>query len=136
MLEIAGGLIILLFTYAALTKAISFRHFSQQLDNQPLPKSLTPFLAYAIPIFEGAIIVLLVIPAIRLWGFVASAVFMLAFTTYTAIILLHGFSYIPCSCGGVIEQLNWQQHLALNTFYLTLSIAGIWLSARSRKQNI
>ncbi|MDO6433310.1 hypothetical protein Q4E93_22050 [Flavitalea sp. BT771] len=128
ILEIAGGLIILLFTYASLSKLLAFRHFIQALNNQPLPKAWTLPLAYGILTAEITTIMMLVIPSSRKWGFVLATLVMLMFTSYTSIILLHTFSYIPCSCGGVVELLSWKQHLVLNVLFLAVSILGSRLS--------
>ncbi|HVU94836.1 MAG TPA: MauE/DoxX family redox-associated membrane protein [Puia sp.] len=132
-LEITGGLIILLFAYASLSKILNFAHFINEINNQPLPNEWTPFLAYTIPAIEIVIVVLLVVPPWRMWGFLLSALFMAVFTVYAAVILMNGFSYVPCSCGGVIELLNWKQHLILNIVFLFLSLLGSWLSFQERK---
>jgi uncharacterized membrane protein YphA (DoxX/SURF4 family) len=134
ILEIAGGLIILLFAYASISKILNFPHFINEINNQPLPNEWTPFLVYAIPTLEIIIVVMLVVPPWRTWGFIMSAIFMSIFTVYASVILLHGFSYVPCSCGGVIEHLSWQQHLILNIGYLLLSILGCLLSITEKKQ--
>src|SRR6185312_1592211 len=117
-LEVAAGLIILLFVYASTSKLIAFKKFIGEINNQPLPNSWTPFLSYCIPAAEIAIVLLLIWQRTRRLGFLISLIFMSVFTIYAAIILLHGFEYIPCSCGGVIEHLTWTQHLLLNTFYV------------------
>jgi len=128
VLEIAGGLLMLLFTYAGVSKILQFKKFIRQLDNQPLPNSWTPLLSYAIPGTELAMVILLAVSACRRWGFLLSALFMLVFTVYAALILSNGFSYVPCSCGGVIEQLTWKQHLVFNVVFLLISIWGTVLS--------
>ena len=132
-MEIAGGLIILLFTYASLSKVLNFTHFINEINNQPLPNEWTHLLAYAVPTVEIVIVVMLVVPCWRTWGFILSALFMLVFTIYASIILLHGFSYVPCSCGGVIEFLSWKQHLILNTIFLLLSVIGSCLSFKNQR---
>jgi putative oxidoreductase len=122
---VASGLIIFLFLYASLSKIFAFKTFVGEINNQPLPNSWTPFLSIAIPGCELLICGLLLFEGSRLIGFWISLVFMGVFTAYAAFILLHGFSYIPCSCGGVIEKLTWTQHLILNLFYVLLSAAAI-----------
>jgi putative oxidoreductase len=133
-IEVAAALMILLFVYASVSKFLAFHQFIGEINNQPLPNSWTPFLVWTIPGSEILISILLIFERTRLVGFVASLVFMSVFTIYTLIILFHGFSYVPCSCGGVIEKLTWGQHLALNLFFVCISALSILLQRR-RKVN-
>jgi hypothetical protein len=55
---------------------------------------------------------------------------MTSFTIYSIMIIAHFFPYVPCSCGGVIRKLTWPQHLALNLFYVALSVLGLVLQRR------
>ncbi|HET6256945.1 MAG TPA: MauE/DoxX family redox-associated membrane protein [Puia sp.] len=130
LVECACALLIGLFLYASISKFLDFKTFTDQMNNQPLPNSWTPFLVWAIPLLEIAISITLLFEYTRLIGFYASLVLMIVFTIYTGIVLLHFFPYIPCSCGGVIRNLTWSQHLALNLFYVALSILGIVLQHR------
>jgi|SRR5579859_3880984 len=132
-LEIAAGLIILLFVYASISKLVDFHKFVGEINNQPLPNSWTPFLSWAIPGSEIGISLLLISERARLLGFSLAFLFMLLFTIYSTIVLFNGFSYIPCSCGGVIEHLTWGQHLLLNIFFLVLSAMGILVQSRKTK---
>ncbi len=125
LLECICALLILLFLYASVSKFLDFKTFIDQMNNQPLPNSWTPFLVWAIPLLEIAISVTLLFEYTRLFGLYASLILMMVFTVYTGIVLLHFFPYIPCSCGGVIQKLTWTQHLILNLFYIALSSLGI-----------
>lgn len=124
-LEIAAALIIVLFVYASLSKFLAFHKFIGDIHNQPLPKSWKPILVWVIPRTELVLSALLIFDKSRLIGYWGSTIFMGMFTIYASVILLHGFSYVPCSCGGVIENLTWGQHLVLNVFYTGLSVLGI-----------
>jgi hypothetical protein len=103
------------------------------MNNQPLPNSWTPFLVWGIPFLEIAISAALLFEYTRLLAFYASFVLMTLFTIYAIMILAHFFPYVPCSCGGVIRKLTWPQHLALNLFYVALSVLGLILQ---RSKNI
>jgi putative oxidoreductase len=129
-LECVCALLILLFLYASISKFLDFKTFIDQMNNQPLPNSWTPFLVWAIPLLEISISVLLLFEYTRLFGLYTSLIMMVVFTIYTGIILLHFFPYIPCSCGGVITHLTWSQHLLLNLIYTALSVLGIILQHR------
>lgn len=127
LLESISALLIMLFLYASISKFLDFRKFIGEMNNQPFPNYLTPFLVWAIPTSEIVISLALIFERTRLVGLYASLVLMSLFTIYAAAILLHFFAYVPCSCGGVISKLSWRQHLVLNLFFVTLSITGIIL---------
>jgi putative oxidoreductase len=129
-LECVCALLILLFLYASISKFLDFKTFIDQMNNQPLPNTWTPFLVWSIPLVEIIISITLLFEYTRLLGLYASLVVMVIFTIYTGIILLHFFPYIPCSCGGVIRHLTWSQHLILNLFYIFISVLGIILQQR------
>jgi len=121
LIECVCALLILLFLYASVSKFLDFKTFIDQMNNQPLPNSWTPFLVWAIPL---------------LVGLYTSLILMILFTFYTGIVLLHFFPYIPCSCGGVIQKLTWNQHLVLNLFYVGLAGLGIVLQRRMHSNSI
>lgn len=127
LLETISALLIMLFLYASVSKFLDFKTFTGEMNNQPFPNSWTPFLVWAIPLSEIAIALSLIFERTRLVGLYTSLVFMSFFTVYAGAILLHFFSYVPCSCGGVISKLNWRQHLVFNLFFVALSIIGILL---------
>jgi putative oxidoreductase len=127
MIESVAALLIMLFLYASLSKFLDFKTFTGEMNNQPMPNSWTPFLVWFIPCSEVAIALALLFEYTRLLGLYASLVLMTLFTVYTLVILLHFFSYIPCSCGGVIKKLTWRQHLVFNLFFVALSVFGIIL---------
>lgn len=130
IIECIAALLILLFLYASVSKFLDFKTFVDQMNNQPLPKSWTPFLVWTIPLAEIGISTTLLFEHTRLLGFWASLILMSLFTVYTALVLLHFFPYVPCSCGGVIHNLTWPRHLLLNLFYTTLAVLGINLRHR------
>jgi putative oxidoreductase len=127
MIECVAALLIVLFLYASLSKFLDFKTFIGEMNNQPMPNSWTPFLVWIIPCSEVAIALALLFEYTRLLGLYASLVLMTLFTLYTLSILLHLFSYIPCSCGGIIKKLTWKQHLVFNLFFVALSGLGIIL---------
>lgn len=133
ILEVIATLLVLLFLYASLSKFLDFKTFIKEMNNQPLPNAWTPFLVWCIPCTEIALCVTLVFERTRLPGLYGSLVLMGLFSLYAIVILLHGFSYIPCSCGGIIRRLTWPQHLVLNLFFVALAITGIILQTRKSK---
>jgi putative oxidoreductase len=136
MLECISALLILLFLYASVSKFLDFKTFIKEMNNQPLPNSWTPFLVYFIPCSEILLSVALIFERTRLLGLYGSLVLMGLFTIYAILILVHVFSYVPCSCGGVIKRLTWRQHLILNLFFVTLSIVGVIAQRRKSFHSI
>ncbi len=130
LLECISALLIMLFLYASLSKFLDFHTFTGEMNNQPLPNSWTPFLVWFIPCSEILMCIALLFERTRLIGFYASLFFMSLFTIYSIIIVLNFFGRIPCSCGGVIKRLTWNQHIVLNLFFVALSISGIVLQRR------
>jgi putative oxidoreductase len=130
IIEIISSLLILLFLYASVSKWLAFKLFIGEMNNQPFPNWLTPYLVWSIPFIEVIIAIGLIFEKTRIPALYASLFLMLAFTIYTVVILLHAFKYIPCSCGGVIRKLTWPQHLFFNLFFVGISLLGIFLKKR------
>jgi hypothetical protein len=133
LVELFAALLIILFLYTSVSKFLDFRHFMDDMGNQPLPSRWKPFLVWIIPVSEILISLALVTEYTRMAGFQASLALMGLYTIYTMSVLLHAFKYIPCSCGGVIKSLSWKQHLYFNIFFTGVALAGIYLQ-RSRKK--
>jgi hypothetical protein len=43
---------------------------------------------------------------------------------YIAIMLLSG-SHLPCTCGGIISDVGWKEHLYFNGLFIIISILSI-----------
>jgi putative oxidoreductase len=125
-IKIICALLVFLFVYAAVSKLANFAGFRVDMYNQPLPAFAKPILIWAVPIIELIIAALLIFDATRLAGLYASFALTVAFTFYTAVVLLHFFKYIPCSCGGIIKNLSWSQHLVFNLFFVLMALIGIF----------
>ena len=131
--DLISFFLILMFTYATASKLIDFRSFRTQMLVQPVPKWSVGYLIIFIPLTELATIVFLLFKKTKTTGFYASAFLMLLFTVYVGLAMTGAFGSIPCSCGGVIKKLNWQQHFAFNLIFLSLSIYGIAIDHEERR---
>lgn len=125
-LKIICTLLVFLFVYTAISKLADFEGFKADMYNQPLPQFAKPILVWSVPVTELTIVALLIFDTTKLFGLYTSLVLMVAFTFYSSLILLHFFKYIPCSCGGIIKNLSWPQHLVLNLFFVLITIIGIF----------
>jgi putative oxidoreductase len=132
VVEIIAALLVLLFLYASVSKLLGFELFVDEMNNQPFPNWMTPYLVVIIPGSEILIAVALLFDRTRMIGFYASLVILFLFTLYGALVLFKVFDYIPCSCGGMLKKLNWWQHLLFTAAFLILSIAGIALYRKQR----
>ncbi|AWO00696.1 hypothetical protein DLD77_02790 [Chitinophaga alhagiae] len=120
-------LLFILFTYAAGSKLANYKQFLFQMDAQPFNNRYTTPLVIGLLLIEFAIAACLIFRKTMKAGLWASLIMLVIFTAYIALIKLNYFGSIPCSCGGVIERLNWTQHLFFNLFFVGISIAGIVL---------
>jgi uncharacterized membrane protein YphA (DoxX/SURF4 family) len=126
LVEIICFLYIILFIYAATMKLMDIEKFRIQIGQSPLLVSQAHVVAWVVPLTEILLAILLAIPRVRLIGLYASFSLMVMFTTY--IVVITNFSeHIPCSCGGVLEKLNWNQHLVFNIVFDILAIVAIGL---------
>jgi len=128
-IEIISSLLILLFVYTAISKLFDYTAFKNVLSRSPLIASKAGIVALALPITEGLVSLLLFVPRTRLWGFYGSVAIMSVFTLYLAY-MINFTPKLPCSCGGVLKQMTWNQHLIFNIFFLALSIAGLVLERK------
>src|SRR5215217_6858645 len=112
-IEIISSLLILLFVYTASSKLLALDSFKSVLSKSPLIGEKAFFIAWALPVTELIVSLLLFIPGTRLWGLYGSAILMTAFTTYLGYMIAVS-PHLPCSCGGVLKQMTWNQHLVFN----------------------
>lgn len=124
IVDIVAGLFVLLFVYTAIMKLKDIRFFIGSMSHTPLLRPYATLLAGLIPAIEIAIAILLIIPATRFWGLLLATGLMTFFTFYVAYIL-SSTKQLPCSCGGVIQQMNWQEHLVFNISFLVAGIVGV-----------
>jgi hypothetical protein len=131
--EIACFLFILLFVYAATSKLIDYQKFRVQLGQSPMLTSFAGFIAWFIPVMELFIAIALSLTRYKLIGLYASFSLMTMFTAYIYI-LTHYSSYVPCSCGGVLQKMSWNQHFIFNLFFTALGVAAILLFRPPQEQ--
>lgn len=133
--DVLASLLVLLFFYAAFSKYADLSGgFEREMLKQPFPEWMGKLFAKIIPPIEIITGILLMPERTRKWGFYASFTLMSLFTIYTGTVLLGFFPFKPCSCGGVISLLTWEQHLVFNLFFTGVALWGILLKRRERKR--
>ncbi|MEE1896978.1 MauE/DoxX family redox-associated membrane protein [Flavobacterium rakeshii] len=118
-------LYVLLFVYAATSKLIDFTNFRVQVGQSPLVGAFAEYLIWIVPISELAIALLLSFPKFRILGLYMALGIMVAFTIYIFLILNYS-SIVPCSCGGILEQMGWEEHLIFNLIFVVLAVLAIF----------
>lgn len=123
----------ILFIYAATSKLLDFETFTVQLAQSPLLSAYAGVIAWMVPGIEILIAGLLVFSRLRNVALYAAFTLMVMFTAYIYIIL--NFSdFVPCSCGGVLEELSWTQHLIFNVVFIVLGAVAILISRNGTKK--
>jgi uncharacterized membrane protein YphA (DoxX/SURF4 family) len=120
-------LFVFLFIYAAISKLLDYNDFSIKIGQSPLLSPFAGYVAIGVPVIELIIALGLLLPSWRITSLFASLCLMTAFTVYIFIILNFS-SFVPCSCGGILEKLGWTEHLIFNLVFVVLAIIGLVLS--------
>jgi uncharacterized membrane protein YphA (DoxX/SURF4 family) len=119
-------LYMLLFVYAAVSKLLDFENFQVQLGQSPLLSPFAAWISWIVPFLELVIALMLMIPKRRNAALLTALSLMMMFTVYIFIVL-HYSSFIPCSCGGILEKMSWNTHLVFNFVFVLLAIFAIVL---------
>jgi uncharacterized membrane protein YphA (DoxX/SURF4 family) len=130
--DVISAVVLLLFLYTSISKLTEHGRFKAVLATSPLLKKYAGFLAFGIPVAELLLAILLFLPATRLKGLYGSLGLMLVFTIYLAWMVRFA-AHLPCNCGGVISNMNWNQHIVFNLAILGLIVFGI-ICYRTKKE--
>jgi hypothetical protein len=105
---------------------MDFQKFRVQLGKSPLLVPFVSWVIWLVPAAEIVIVGLLIFKRLQLLGLYASFTLMCLFTGYIIVILNYS-EYIPCSCGGILQNMNWQQHLVFNIIFTVIGCCGVLL---------
>ena len=131
-LDVVCFLYIVLFTYASISKLIDFENFQTQLGQSPLLSAYATYTPFLVIIVELGLVIGLALPVSRIKALNLSMGLMTAFTTYI-ILILNFSSFIPCSCGGILEKLGWTEHLIFNLFFIVIGGCSLLLHQFDKK---
>ena len=132
LVEVICLLFILLFVYAASTKLMEYEKFRVQIGQSPVLTSIGGWISWLVPTIELLIAFMLIIPRLRLLALYASFSLMVMFTAYIFIILNYS-PFVPCSCGGILEKMGWEEHLVFNSVFVLLALTAILLLSRKQR---
>jgi putative oxidoreductase len=127
------SLLILLFVYAAISKLADLPGFRSQLHNQTFPREAADILLYLLPAAELLAVLLMFLPRTAHKGLLLSLLLLSLFTGYISLVLLHFWDRVPCSCGGILNQMGWGTHLLFNLFFLLLNLLAIHLHSAEKR---
>jgi hypothetical protein len=85
------------------------------------------------PGVELIIAVMLLVPKTRLAGLWSSVGLMFLFTAYVFTIPMFFDHNKPCSCGGIISNLSWEQHFWFNLGFTCIALTGVFLGSKIKK---
>lgn len=124
---IVSYLYVFLFIYAAVTKLLDYHDFSIKIGQSPILSAFAAYVALGVPIIELIIAAGLCIPKWRVTALFAALCLMTSFTVYIFIILNFS-SFVPCSCGGILEKLGWNEHLFFNLIFVIMALVSLVMS--------
>lgn len=126
-LEIVCLLYVFLLVYAAMNKGLDFENFKVELGQSPLLSAFAGWISWAVLIVEFMIAILLLFPSTRINALYAGFCLMTMFSAYIFIMLNYS-SFLPCSCGGILEKMSWKEHLVFNIVFVGLAGLALWLN--------
>jgi hypothetical protein len=134
IVEIIASLFILLFVYTALSKLYDPERFKWALGKSPLLSDGASLIAWLLPAVELAVALMLFFPSTKQAGLYASLCLVSVFTLYIAyMVLVTPHSKLPCSCGGILQKMSWNQHLLFNLIFTSLASIAIILTKNSHR---
>lgn len=133
LLEILSTVFAALFLYTAISKVLEHHNFVTDLAGDPMiGKTAAVYLSIALPIVEFVVATLLFIPQTQKYGLWMSLALMSAFTLYVRW-MMHN-SHRHCTCGGVLRQMTWRQHLWFNIIFTVLSVIALFIHRSIRRR--
>lgn len=125
--------LIFLWVYASVSKLADYERSRGEMLNQIFSVWLAEILVWAVPLAELSAAALLLFNKTRLYGLLLSSLLLLSFSVYIALVMLNVFNRLPCSCGGVLNNMSWGMHLLFNLFFLALALCGLFHDFKERR---
>lgn len=110
----------LIYFYSGIDKLLHFDNFIVNIGRSPFaPSEFLTEIAVCIIMIEIGLSLLLFSKKFRKLSLFLLSCLSFIFSIYIILMITYSPN-LPCSCGGIVNFLNWNEHLAL-TIYLTLS---------------
>ena len=117
-------LLIFLFTYSGVSKLIDHEVFEAAILRSPIIRPQATIISWLIPMIELLIVVMLLLQQYRKAGLLLSLLLLTIFTAYIGYMILF-IPDLPCSCGGVLKELSWNNHLLFNSFFILIILISL-----------
>ena len=127
--EVLSLMYILLFVYAAISKLMDFENFEIQVGQSPLLSPYAGIVSWLVPVLELILAFFLSLSRTRYSALWCSVFLMMVFSFYIVVILKFS-PYIPCSCGGVLEDMTWKEHLIFNFAFVIAGLIALWFAQK------
>ncbi|WP_439487216.1 MauE/DoxX family redox-associated membrane protein [Algoriphagus sp.] len=124
--EGAAWLLASLFIYTAVSKVYDWQGTKLAMYNQLFPEWMADILLFTLPVLELGLASMLLVSDWRKTGLLLSVLLLILFTGYVGYIGLGLSARVPCSCGGVLNSLDWGEHLLFNLAFLAIAGYGLW----------
>ena len=108
---------------------MEYDDFKLQMERSPFIGNMAGLIAATLPSGELLIALALILKKYRLLGLYLSLFLMALFTGYIWLMLQYAPD-LPCTCGGILTRMSWQDHLVFNGAATLFAIAGIFLVTR------
>jgi hypothetical protein len=131
IMDVICALLVILFIYTGLNKMMDHEKFKFEMGRSPFIQGMSGFIAATLPAGELLIALALIVKRTRLFGLYLSSFIMALFTGYIWLMLNYAYD-LPCSCGGVLAKMSWNDHLYFNAAFTLLAMTG---SVLQRKLN-
>ncbi|MCD9855767.1 hypothetical protein LUD75_13670 [Epilithonimonas sp. JDS] len=106
-----------------------------QLAQSPILGGYPAIIGFLVIFVELVTAILLIFRGSRLLGLYGALGIMSVFSVYIYLIVNYSES-IPCSCGGILERMDWNTHLLFNLFCVIMATAAIATKPKGNKQKI
>jgi hypothetical protein len=124
-------LLIFLFTYTGISKLLDHDGFLSSILQSPVIRKNATTISWSVPALELILTALLLSEKYRKAGLLFSLFTLTLFTLYIVYMVLF-IPNLPCSCGGVLKELSWRNHILFNSVFIVLIITAL-LSNTSHK---
>jgi hypothetical protein len=94
------------------------------LLQSPIIKDQAIIISWLVPGIELIAVALLLLDRYRQAGLLLSLSLMTIFTAYISYMILF-IPDLPCSCGGILKELSWGNHLLFNSFFMVLILISL-----------
>lgn len=124
-------LLIFLFCYTGISKLIDHDNFYTSIMLSPVINNQASVIVWLVPLIELLIAALLLSNKFIHVGLISSLILMIGFTIYIIYMLLF-MEHLPCSCGGVIKELSWSNHIYFNSFFILLITISLLFTTKHK----